>query len=67
MLAGIRWTAGLVDGPTAPNPELSAAQDAKAKSDCAAFGVTEVSIAEEEAAKAKKRAEQEKKKKAAAK
>jgi uncharacterized protein len=58
VLAGIRWTTGQVDGPNAQNE--------KAKSECAALGITEASLAAEEAAKAKIRAESEQKKKAAA-
>jgi len=33
LLGGIRWTMGLDEGEATPNPELSAAQDEKAKAD----------------------------------
>jgi len=62
VLSSIRWTAGLTDGPTAPNPELSAAQQEKAKKDCAAVGITDATVAAEAAAKAKAREEQNAKK-----
>lgn len=36
LLGGIKWELGLAAGDATPNPELSAAQDAKAKADAAA-------------------------------
>ncbi len=66
VLASIQWASGLTDGPTAANPELSAIQNEKAKADCLAVGITEATIAADDAEKAKKKAEQAEKKKAAA-
>jgi type 1 glutamine amidotransferase len=53
MLAGILWAAGRTEGPTAPNPELSAHEETLAKKAAAAAGVTEESLAAEAAVKAK--------------
>jgi len=36
LINGIKWVAGMEQGDATPNPELSAAQDAKAKEDCSA-------------------------------
>jgi uncharacterized protein len=66
MIASIHWAAGLTDGPTQVNPDVSKQQDEKAKADCLAVGITEAIIAAEEAEKARKKAEQDSKKKAAA-
>jgi type 1 glutamine amidotransferase len=53
MLDGILWAAGQTEGPTAPNPELSAQQEILARKAAADAGVTEESLAAEAAAKAK--------------
>jgi uncharacterized protein len=66
VLASIHWAAGLTDGPSEANPHVSTQQNEKAKADCLDVGITEATVAAEEAEKAKKKAEQDKKKKAAA-
>lgn len=38
LLAGIKWELNLVEGDATPNPEVSAAQEAKAKADTEAAG-----------------------------
>ncbi len=57
MLAGIHWVAGRTEGPTAPNPELSAEQEAIAKKAAADAGVTEESLKAQETEKKLKEAE----------
>ncbi len=53
MLAGILWAAGRTDGPTAPNPELSAQQELLAKKAAADAGVTDELLNAQAAEKAK--------------
>ncbi len=53
MLAGILWAAGRTDGPTAPNPELSAQQELLAKKAAVDAGVTEELLNKQAAEKAK--------------
>jgi type 1 glutamine amidotransferase len=38
LLAGIKWELNLVEGDATPNPEVSAAQEVKAKADTEAAG-----------------------------
>jgi type 1 glutamine amidotransferase len=38
MLGGVKWILNQAEGDAKPNPELSAAQEEKAKADCAAAG-----------------------------